>query len=243
MKIAIIPEKVFYFLFFIIGFLSVASLTANYLKFHSETFFSKVFFRLFDVNTEVNLPSLYSTIALLACALILFLIHYIENGKWVRFGYWSLLGMVFLFLAIDENISLHEKIIGPIRSQFNLAGVLYYAWIVPYFLAVSLLGLYYIPFLLKLPLKVLYHFILAFLLFMGGAVGMEMLGGRHNSLYGQDATLVLYYSIEEFLEMLGVAVFIKGLLLYILDSKASGKLKFKVVQDTKTVMHPIREEV
>ncbi len=58
-----------------------------------------------------------------------------------------------------------------------------------------------------------------------------------------DATLVLYYSIEEFLEMLGVVVFIKGLLLHILDSKASGKLKFKVVQDTKTVMHPIREEV
>ena len=33
MKIAINPEKVFYFLFFIIGLLTVASLTANYLKF------------------------------------------------------------------------------------------------------------------------------------------------------------------------------------------------------------------
>lgn len=122
-----------------------------------------------------------------------FLIHYIENGKWVRFGYWSLLGMVFLFLAIDENISLHEKIMGPIRSQFNLTGVFYYAWIVPYFLAVSLLGLYYIPFLLKLPVKVLlYHFILAFLLFMGGAVGMEILGGRHNSLYD---TMLHWFSI------------------------------------------------
>lgn len=243
MKIAIIPEKAFYFLLLIIGLLSVTNIVVNYLMFKSDTFLSKVFFKLFDVDTEVNFPSLYSTVTLLTCALLLFLIHFIENGKWIRSGYWSLLGLVFLFLAVDENISLHEKITGLLRNQFNFPGIFYYAWIVPYFLAVLLLGFYYLPFLLKLPRSIMYHFITAFLLFMGGAVGMEMIGGRHFSLHGHDVLLVVYYSIEEFLEMLGVAVFIKGLLMCILDSKASGKVKFKVVPSCKTVMKAVQEEV
>lgn len=45
---------------------------------------------------------------------------------------------------------------------------------------------------------------------------MEMLGGRHDYLYGRyNATYALYYSLEETLEMLGLTVFIGALLQYI----------------------------
>lgn len=242
MKVKIFPEKVFNFLFVIIAVLSIMNIIASYLHFNSDTLFSNIFFKLFDVNTEVNIPSLYSTIALLACAALLFLIHFIEDGQWEWVGYWSLLGFVFLFLAIDENISLHEKIMGLVRNQFHLSGFFYYAWIVPYFFALFLLGIYYLPFLVRLPRNVLYYFITAFFLFTGGAIGMEMLGGRHDSLYGHDRILVLYYSIEEFLEMVGIAVFIKGLLLYIAVSKASGKVKLNVQTAHKIGLQTAREE-
>lgn len=243
MNIEIIPERAFKYLAAVISVLMLANVIAIYLKFNSKTVFANAFFKLFDVNTESNIPSLYSTITLFVCAILLFLIHFIENSKQKKLGYWSFLGLIFLFLAVDENIELHERIMGLVRNTFHLTGFFYYAWIVPYFLAVFLLGCYYLPFLLKLPRSIMYHFIIAFTLFIGGAVGMEMIGGRHDSLYGQDVILAMYYSIEELLEMLGIAVFIKGLLLYLIDSKASGKLKFKVLQEPKTVMQTIHEEV
>ena len=53
-------------------------------------------------------------------------------------------------------------------------------------------------------------------IYIGGAIGMEMLGGYFVEVYGQKSFVYFLIStIEEFLEMFGIAVFIYALLSYI----------------------------
>jgi len=153
----------------------------------------------------------------------------IESNTFVKLGHWSFLAIIFIFLGVDENVSLHERVGVVVRSQHDFSGVFYYSWLVPYILILLVIGILYIPFLLRLPRNVLYHFIVAFSVFTSGAIGMEMLGGRHEEAFGKDLMLVFYYSVEEFLEMLGVVIFIKGILNFIVLSKAKGTLKISIV--------------
>ena len=58
-------------------------------------------------------------------------------------------------------------------------------------------------------------FVLAAILYIGGAIGIEMIGGQHASLYGeQNLEYAIITALEELLEMLGTVVFIYGLLSY-----------------------------
>lgn len=74
----------------------------------------------------------------------------------------------------------------------------------------------YFPFLLRLPRKTCYSMLIAAALFLGGAVGLELVEGRHDSLYGTETlTLQFFVLAEEVMEMLGVALFVCTLLAYI----------------------------
>lgn len=227
MKIKLEPAKVFKVFMAIITLLTLLNAVAVIIKSLFDNRFANFFFTLFNVNTENNIPSLYATLTLFMCAALLFTINAIEEKSW--FAKWAFLGWIFLFLGFDENLELHERTMALLRERYSFSGIFYYAWVLPYGIAVLFLGVQYLSFLIQLPTKVRHHFIAAFVIFISGAVGMEMLGGRHDHLYGHDKILVLYYSIEEFLEMVGIAVFIKGLLHYISVSRALGKLKLKIV--------------
>ncbi len=54
------------------------------------------------------------------------------------------------------------------------------------------------------------------MIFVLGAVGVELLEGHHYELYGSaDVTFAIFYTIEEFMEMFGIVLFIYTLLTYI----------------------------
>jgi len=55
-------------------------------------------------------------------------------------------------------------------------------------------------------------------LFLIGALGFEMLGGRYYKLHESSTILIkVLYTIEELLEMLGIAIFIYALLSYLVN--------------------------
>ncbi len=69
---------------------------------------------------------------------------------------------------------------------------------------------------MSLPKKIMILFIVSGTTFVAGAIGFEMLCGRHHALYGKnDLVYSIFYTCEEFLEMLGIVIFIYTLLLYI----------------------------
>jgi hypothetical protein len=70
--------------------------------------------------------------------------------------------------------------------------------------------------LLSLPGSTALLFTLAGLMYVGGAVGMEVIGGKYDDIYGNDdMTYQMLTIVEETLEKLGLAVFLFALLRYL----------------------------
>jgi hypothetical protein len=72
-------------------------------------------------------------------------------------------------------------------------------------------------------------FILAGTIYVGGALGMEMVNARYADLYGfKNLTYQLMTAVEEFLEMSGIAIFIYALMSYV--ATQSSQMKTVTVQ-------------
>lgn len=174
---------------------------------------------LFNIDGERNFPTGFSTLLLLLAAALLAVIMVLERGRGRGgSGYWAVLSAGFLFMAADEAWSFHEKLIRPVRSLLGDQdlGMLYHAWVVPGMALVAVLGLVFLRFWLRLPAKTRFAFLFAAVLYLGGAIGVELVGGRYSeTLEAHDLTYAMIVTLEESLEMAGVIVFIHALLGYI----------------------------
>ncbi len=178
--------------------------------------------RLFHLNLERNLPTWFSSMQLFLVALALFSLPLSRLPATPR---WQLLlfAGIFLFLSIDEFVSLHETITRVAKSvawvpTFNAHG----AWILPYCAAAIVL-------LLLLRKSILWvwradrHGFLAaasgMALFATGAVGIELV-----SYYLEPASMLLLISVvlEEWLEMLGSSLILYAVLHLKLTVENSG---------------------
>ncbi|MEG4112042.1 MULTISPECIES: hypothetical protein [unclassified Microcoleus] len=180
----------------------------------SDNYFVKVF----SVDSERNIPTAYSVLALLFSSLLLGVIAYAKNLDSCRYKrHWKILSFIFLYLSLDEAGQLHENLINPMRSLLNTTtGFLYFTWIVPFGFLVALFLISYSKFLLHLPLPTKKMFVAACALYIGGALGMELLGGYQASKVGEDNIVYqIIVTVEESLEMLGIVVFIHALMSYI----------------------------
>ena len=175
--------------------------------------------KLFHLDEERNVPALFSTLLLLSAAALLFHIRHHENRRGSRdAAKWTVLAIGFVYIAIDEFGHIHELLIVPGRELLGerSLGPFYYAWVIPATAIVLVLAAYFLGFLLRLPGPIRLGFIVGGVLFVGGAIGFEMLEGRHDELYGeQSLTYRAYVTLEDSLEMAGVIVFIHALLRYI----------------------------
>lgn len=168
----------------------------------------------FDLGIEANVPTLYSAIALLVSATLLW-VHGVESrtADDGEHRYWFGLAAVMAFLGVDEGIVIHEHLSGFFERFMVAEGLLYYLWVVPYGVAFLLFGLAYLGFLRRLPRRTTGLFVLAGGVFVGGAVGVEMLSAQAGELLGTESLrFSILYTIEEFLEMTGIVVFIYALL-------------------------------
>lgn len=170
-----------------------------------------------DLGKEGNIPTWYASQSLLLCSILLMMITQAKLKPRARYiNYWRTLSLIFLYMSIDELFGLHERLIKPLRHGLGTSDILYYAWVIPFGLLVLIFGLAYLKFLKHLPRKTKYLFLLAFTLYVGGALGVELFEGHQADLYGEENMIyALATTLEEFLEMAGVVVFIYGLMTYI----------------------------
>lgn len=189
----------------------------------------KGFSQGFYFDAEANFPSLYSALAIVLCAALLWLIGSLAGEKAKkRSFYWKFLAVIFLLLAMDEFGSLHEFMIQPLRRVMDRASFdsdyFYFAWFIPYIILLLFLGLLFLKFLFKLPSLTRFLFLLGGFVFVSGAVGLEMIGGKYWSAQGWaidgsdpvDLRYALIITLEELLEMLGIVIFIFALSRYYL---------------------------
>jgi hypothetical protein len=178
--------------------------------------------RLFYVDAEQNIPTLFSVLLLFCAALLLTVITVLKKKeKDPDVSRWANLAFGFLFMAVDEASSIHEKLVTPVRGLLGDGpiGIFYFAWVIPGIAVVFVLTLFFLRFLLRLPAKSRVTFMVAATLFIGGALGLEFVGGRYAELHGHgNLTYSMIATVEESLEMAGVIVFIYALLKYIADN-------------------------
>ena len=172
--------------------------------------------RKFHLNNENSLPTFYSGVLLLSCGVLLNLIAMHQRrtgGRQSR--HWTVLGFIFFYLACDETSGLHEMMNKPAVSLLHPSGIFHFAWVIPGIVIVILLGLAYLRFLIGLPPETRRRFILAACLYVGGAIGVEMIGARHIESVGDDLAYGYIVALEEAMEMFGAITFIYALLKYL----------------------------
>ena len=171
---------------------------------------------LFDLNGEANVPTWFSSALLLAAAGLLALIwRTTPPAARADRRTWALLAAVFAFLAADETAEIHEML-NPLRDLFRDDGLLHWAWVVPYGIAGLVLLVACLRFLRRLPRRTTALIAGAGALYVGGALGLEMLGGYAMERFGRGSLpVVATYTVEEICEMLGIVLFVYTLLDYL----------------------------
>lgn len=168
----------------------------------------------FSLDGERTIPAYFSGLLLLAVSVLLASIAGDQTARRERW-YWGVLALIFLLLSIDEICSFHEILVRPVQSGLNTRSWFRFAWVIPGLIFVALFTLSYLGFFLRLPRRFQFLFALSGILYVGGAIGMEMVGGWQVEAHGSKTlAYLLIYTVEETMEMIGMVVFIYTLLLY-----------------------------
>lgn len=213
MTITFEPKKVAVFL----GLIIICLIAANMVGIVSKYYFGSHRIALFNLDKEGNIPTLYSSVATLLCAGLLAVIAVTRKRQGKReYLYWAGLAIIFLYLSLDDGAAIHENIIRPLRDALHTSGVLYFAWVIPYGIFVIAVGVIYLRFLFSLPVRTRFLIISAGILFVGGALGFELIGGYWTERYGeQNVAYELITTCEQSLQMAGILVFVYALMSYI----------------------------
>mgnify|MGYP001794514810 CR=1 FL=1 len=174
--------------------------------------------KLFNVDRELNFPTWYSALMIAFCSVLLKIIAIGKKQYSDRYTKeWQLLSLIFLFLAIDEVLSIHEILIIPeVSEALNLPWFLHSMWVIPGTIFVIWFVRRYSRFAFHLPYKSRKHFFSAAFLYVGGALIMEMVGSYVAEAQGQQNLIyALIATAEEAMEMTGIVIFIYGLLYYL----------------------------
>ena len=168
----------------------------------------------FDMGSEQTVAAWLSSVLMLLCGLLLL---YIGGDKRLRGGaytfHWLLLGVIFVGLSADESVAMHELVNKMARSYFDAGGIFFYAWIIPGMAFVGLVGITYLGFLSHLENVDRVRFILAGGVFVGGAVGLEMVEGVLADWYAEAGwPMEIAVHIEETMEFAGLLLFLYALL-------------------------------
>ena len=165
-----------------------------------------------NMDRELNLPTLFSALLLLTSSILLQRLSQAPGSE--AAADWTLLSRIFVFLALDESLQIHEILILPgLRHQVHPA--LASTWVIPYGLIA--LGLLWRlrHFLRALPSTTSKRFLRSGSVYVLGSLGMEMVGSfavrtglirLHSIWYGAIT------GIEESLEILGLILFVQALM-------------------------------
>ncbi|GAA5532556.1 hypothetical protein [Deinococcus aluminii] len=198
-------------------FVVVVGLLSSLSMFYMPHVFGRDFVaHLMDLNGETNFSATYNTFLLLVPTIIMALIARAKHAAGAPHARsWRTLSWIFAYLTLDESAALHERLVSPVHRLLHTDGFLHYAWVIPYGIATLLILLAFLRFLRDLPARTRNQIVLAGVMYVGGALGMELFQGKTDTVIGDHNVLteVLIF-IEESLEMFGLVVLISALLHY-----------------------------
>ncbi len=185
------------------------------------------FYTAFHFNVERNIPTYFSSILLFLSSQTFFFINLLvpaQTSSYIKY-YWLQMSLIFLLLSMDEIIQLHERMtyLTVNYTSIEVDGFLWSGWIVPMFVLLVILGLYSIKFLMYVPKYLSKGYIISGSMYVIGAIGMQMIGGKIFSITNNEQELYYYIAItfEESLEMTGIITLLYFNLKYIEELNTS----------------------
>jgi hypothetical protein len=170
----------------------------------------------FDLNAEQSFVTWFSSTILLIGGVLAILTGWVERQArapyWIM---WVILGAIFVGMSADEVAGLHEISGKYLKQHTDWSGVLYYRWVVIGAVFAGAVGLFYLRFLLWLDARTRFLLLLAAALYLGGTLGIEVIGAVREEEIGSRANDLVYtllVVVEETLEMTGSIVFAVALL-------------------------------
>jgi hypothetical protein len=130
-RIQIQPKKISIILALIAIILAAINSVTWYLNRHT-TLVNKDLVRLFNLNTEANIPTTFSVILFIMAFILLCLIASktkIENQPY--FTSWVVMVVIFLYFCFDEGSAIHELSNTALRGKFGSGpfGIFTDSWI------------------------------------------------------------------------------------------------------------------
>lgn len=182
---------------------------------------------VFDLDSEKNVPTIFSGFLLFTVAVVVAAIAKIESGT-RRHRTWWALALGFLLMSFDETFPMHERLIEPVRGMLGADAppIFHFAWVVPGLILLAVIAVSLRRFVRALPRATRNLFLIAAALFFGGAIGLEMVGGRYLALHGSDLNQSMIATVEESMEMYGSCLFVHAALRHLADRGAQLRLRF-----------------
>ncbi len=157
--------------------------------------------------------------AIFFAAILLFIVGMLKKNQNIKdANFWLALSGIFVFLAYDEAAEVHERFNKSSREVVPEEGYdfLYYAWVIPYAVFALAIAFIFLKFLMRLPRKTAVLFTVAGVIFVIGAIGLELLNSYFFYNEGEESLgLHIAFTLEELFEMLSIALFVYAILDYI----------------------------
>lgn len=184
-----------------------------------------------DVAREGNLPTWYSSVLILLAAVLSALTAKAEKAAGgPHLAHWWGLALVMTWISIDEMLTLHERYEDLIPSWMTQPfgqWIEVHPWVVVAVPVVALFLVVYLPFLRDLPFRTRTWMIAAGAVYVGGALGGESLHGMINTYHGGGVFTSLAVLFEESMEMIGIVMFIHGLLSHLTGQDGAFSLQLR----------------
>ena len=215
------PRQIALFLSVIMCLLIISStvlglMIASIGKDEASTFLREIF-SFVDLNGEKNLASLFSSFLwLLAGIFSLYTVKYLDRNT-RQFYFWTILGTIFVYFAIDEWLALHEQVGRFTAEIFTSLDFGTFSWLIPGSIVILVLAMFFLLFMNSIPPDTIRLILIGFLIFIIGAMGFEVLGAYAARYYGgrDNATFRILAQLEEMFEMIGVIIIIFAINLYL----------------------------
>lgn len=210
-----------------LNFLLIFLLTIGHLLFGQSVYEDTLrgeWGRFFSLDWEENLPTFFSVISLLFSSLLAILLSLIRELKRSDRLTWGSIGFLFLALAVDEWEGIHERLDGQVegviesifRIKIDNPNGSYEFMLL---LIAVILVILYSRFIFGLPKDIKNLIITAFAIILLGSIVLEFITIDIINISSNPTNLV-YFSlatIEEILELTGIAIFNYALIKHILS--------------------------
>ncbi|WP_417309622.1 hypothetical protein [Devosia sp.] len=179
-------------------------------------------YKLWRLNGERTVAAWLSSMLMAGTGAAMLIVSLAERRRAIgTWPWWVALGLVFLAMSVDELIVLHETFTAMREQAALLGGFGTFSWVAGGIVFVAVVAIASVPFLLKLPRRTAGRLIVAGAVFVGGALGVEMVSAY---IYSNISTGTLYdftTLVEETLEFAGVWLGLRAVLEHFLALRAA----------------------